>query len=384
MPPQINTIQELEHYYYGGSVLQDIMKVDAPILTSTTGVLNTIFGKLVWAQLNQEANVFGLLPKDPWDKSGWRLSTARGGAAEDGGIAEGGTIPDTIKYTYVEVTNTLKTIAHAFDVSEVQSYLSTVDDAIGKLEDTRESMGILHKERMNEALLRDVSAEAAAATANYTTAVGLETIDRLISNDSEEDAFGGTYSGFFDIFGLDRDTATTFDSFVDHNSGTDRALTDAILRNLISSVGENGGNTTVFITGWDTYNDAIALYQDQVRYKNLGEAKVQFGVNGIQTEHGIDVGIRLTSIYGIPTIKSKNVAKDTVSRIYALDTSDPEGHGKPRIGLSIAKPTQYFEYGVETGQPWATDKFNTEGLYRTMGELMSPRLDAQGKVRDLL
>lgn len=383
MAPKINTIQELENFYYGGNVLQDIMKTDAPITTGTTGVLNTIFGKLVWAQLNQEANVFGLMPKDPWDKSGWRLATARGGTTADGGIAEGGAIPETIKYTYIEVTNTLKTVAHAFDVTEVQSYLSTVDDAIGKLEDTRESMGILHKERMNEALMRDTSAAAAGATATYTGSVGLETIDRVISNDSEEDAFGGTYNGWFDIFGLDRDSATTFDSYVDHNSGTDRDITDEILRNLISGVGENGGNTTVFITGWDTYNDAIALYSDQVRYKNLGEAKVQFGVNGIQTEHGIDVGIRLTSIYGIPTIKTKNTTKDTISRFYALDTSDPEGHGKPRIGLSIAKPTQYFEYGVETGQPWATDKFNTEGLYRTMGEIMCPRLDCQGKIRDL-
>lgn len=384
MAPQINTIQELEQFYYGGSVLQDIMKVDAPILTSTTGVYNAIFGKLVWAQLNQEANVFGLLPKDAWDKSGWRLATARGGTTADGGVAEGGAIPDTIKYTYNEVTNTLKTTAHSFDVSEVQSYLSNVDDAIGKLEDTRESMGVLHKERINEQLLRDASAQAAAGTAAYTGVNGFETIDRVISNDSEEDAFGGTYDDFFDIFGLDRDSATTFDAYVDHNSGTDRAITDLLLRNLISGVGENGGNTTVFITGWDTYNDVIALYSDQVRYKNLGEAKIQFGVNGIQTETGIDVGIRITSVYGIPMIKSKNTPKDTVSRLYALDTSDPEGHGKPRIGLSIAKPTQYFEYGVETGQPWATDKFNTEGLYRTMGEIMSPRLDAQGKIRDLL
>lgn len=383
MGQQFNSIMEVEKYYYGGSVLQDVMKVDAPITSGTTGVYNTIFGKLVWTQLNQEANCFGLLPKNPWTKSGWRLATARGGTTADGGVAEGGAVPDTIKYTYAEVTNTVKTVAHSFDVTEVESFLSTVDDAIGKLEDTRESMGILHKERMNEQLLRDASAQALAATANYTGITGFETIDRVISNDSEEDAFGGTYTSYFDIFGLDRDTLTTYDSYVDHNSGVDRVLTDEIVRNLISGVGENGGNTTVFLTGWDTYNDAIALYQDQVRYKNLGEANVQFGVNGIQTEKGIDVGIRITSLYGIPLIKTKNTVKDTVSRLYALDTSDPDAKGKPRLGLAVAKPTQYFEYGAETGQPWATDKFNTEGLYRTMGELMCPRLDCQGKVRDL-
>ncbi len=31
-------------------------------------------GAYAWAQLNLEANPFGILPKHPWDKSGWRLT----------------------------------------------------------------------------------------------------------------------------------------------------------------------------------------------------------------------------------------------------------------------------------------------------------------------
>ena len=380
---KINTIQELEQAYYGrqGGMIQ---KVDAPILTTTTGVYNAVFGAFVWSLLNQEANVFGVLPKTPWLRSGWRLKTAKAGTDETGGIGEAGTIPDSVKPTFVEVTNTLKTIAHTLEVSEHQQYLYDKDDGAASLEWLRQDAGVRHKEQMNIMLLSDVSADAAASGGDYTGRNDLETIDRVISNDSEEDAFGGSDNGFFDIFGLDRDTATTFDSFVDHNSGVDRAMTDLLLRTLIWTIKQNGGNTTVFVTGFDTYRTVIGLYADQVRYSILGENAVSIGVNGIQTEKGFDTGMRVSAVYGIPMIMSKDTTQDTISRIYALDTSDPENSGEPRIGISIAKPTQYFESGVDAGDPFPIDKFSTQGVYRTMGEVRCTTLQAQGKIRDLL
>jgi hypothetical protein len=164
MANKINTIQELENLFYGSGV-GEVMK-DAPVLTSTTGVYNAVYGQLVWSLVNQEANVFGLLPKTPWRKSGWRLMTAAATSSGYGGVSEGGNIPATIKPSWVEVSNTLKTVAHAFDVSEVEEYLSDKDDAIGDMEYMREIMGVKHKEDMNKALLADASAEAAAATGN--------------------------------------------------------------------------------------------------------------------------------------------------------------------------------------------------------------------------
>ena len=85
----IQTIQELEQYFYGVGA-DNILKVDAPVLTTTTGVFNAVFGKFIWDQFNQEANVFGVLPKVVWRKSGWRLATARAGSTADGGVSEGG------------------------------------------------------------------------------------------------------------------------------------------------------------------------------------------------------------------------------------------------------------------------------------------------------
>ena len=378
---RINTIQELEAYFYGS----DIIKSDAPVLSSTTGVFNAVFGKFVWQQFNQEANTFGIIPKTVWQKSGWRLSTAKAGSDADGGVSEGGAIPESIKQTYKEVTNGLKTVAHVSENSEIQEYLASVDDdAAANLTQLMQHGATKHKEAMNQQLLRDVSALADAATANYDGITGFESIDRVISSDSEETAFGGTYDDWFDIFGLDRDSVTTFDSVVDHNSGTDRDLTDTILRSNIYDIREAGGNTTVMNTGWDTINATIGLYIDQLRYSNVvSESKVTVDVNGIQTEEGLNAGFRVSSIYGIPQIASKDVTKDTLSRIYLLDTSDPENAGEPRLTLSIAKPTRFFDAGIDRGTPFVIDKFTTQILYTTLGEIKSTRLDLQGKIRDL-
>ena len=78
-----------------------------------------------------------------------------------------------------------------------------------------------------------------------------------------------------------------------------------------------------------------------------------------------------------------DTAKDTLSRIYLLDTSDPENSGEARLSLSIAKPTVFYEAGIDRGTPFTIGKFTTQILYETVGEIKSPRLDCQGKIRDL-
>lgn len=379
----INTIQELESYFYGTS--NNIYKADAPVSTSTTGVFNAVFGKFIWDQFNQESNAFGILPKDVWKKSGWRLATAKAGSTADGGVAEGGTIPDSIKRTFQEVTNTLKTVAHNFEVTEIQEYLAGVDDdAASDLTETMRAGANKHKEAMNQMLLRDIAAVAAGAGADNTGIVGFESLDRVISSDSEEDAFGGSFNGYYDIFGLDRDTSTTFDSIVDHASGVDRDVTDEILRTNIYDLKEAGANTTVMLTGWDTTRSIIALYSDQLRYSNtVSEAKVKMSVNGIETEEGLNAGMKVSTVYGIPLIASKDTPKDTISRIFLMDTSDPEGSGEARLSLSIAKPTRFFKAGIDANTPFVIDKFTTQVLYETVGEIKSTRLDVQGKIRDL-
>ena len=51
---------------------------------------------------------------------------------------------------------------------------------------------------------------------------------------------------------------------------------------------------------------------------------------------------------GVPIIPSKDVQTDTLSRMYFLDTD--------YVYFSTAIPTQYFESGIETGDPFAINR----------------------------
>jgi len=380
MAATVKTIQDLETLYYskkGAAWIQknDVTKADAPVLSTTTGVYNAVYGAQVWIQLNSEANAFGALPKEVWTHSGWRVITTAAATDGTGGVAENGAIPDTTKPTFAEVSTKPKTVAHSFDVTEVQEILAqSEDDAIGNIEFLRNYFGIRHKEHINKMLLGDVDT---LASDNF------ESIDRVVSSYDELTNLSLT-AGDSDIYGIDRDAAASWaDAYVDDNSGTDRSLTDDLVLALIQNIGTNGGNTTFNLTGHDSLRVLINQFSSQIRYNVLGEATASVGVNGIQTEDGVNAGFRIASLYGIPVLKSHNVFQDTISRFYALDTSDPEGFGKPRLSFRVAKPTQYFETGMNQGNPFAINKFSNEGVYRTVGELICRFFKAQGKIRDL-
>jgi hypothetical protein len=113
-------------------------------------------------------------------------------------------------------------------------------------------------------------------------------------------------------------------------------------------------------------------------------------VNGIQVldgKEGIVGGLRVATLYGYPIIVSKNTITDTTSgksRLFLLDSSNPEGYDLPRLCIKMAKPTQYFEAGINAGTPFAVNKFTDKGLYRTMGELICTFFKVQGKITNLV
>lgn len=373
----INTIEDLERLtYYDPVAVNYLQKSDAPLISTTTGIYNAVYGAKCWVQMNLEANAFGLVAKKPWDRSGWRLLTARAASTVQGGVAENAALPETIKPTFVEVSTKPKTIAHNFDESEIVAFLATVDDSIGdSMGFLREYMAKEHAEHINKMLLADVSAEAAAAGADRTTTdlYNFESIDRIVSSDSEEDAFGGTYNAWFDIYGLDRDSATTYDAYVSHASGTDRDLSLPLVDSIFTNVWTAGGSPKMVMTGYDTLMALQQLLQSQQRF--MDSAKVTPSVNGVKGVPGTEAGFIVATYNGVPIIPSKDVTKDTLSRMYFLDTD--------YLWMKIAKPTQYFEAGIMNGQPFQVNRFGQEGMYRTMGEIVCKWFAAQGKLRDL-
>lgn len=411
---KIQTIDELEALYYGYN-RNLLRKADTPITTSTTGVFNAIFGAYAWAQLNLEANAFGVLPKYPWDKSGWRVITAKADSLNIGcvccvaqntvlgGTIEGGLIAETIKPTLQEIDVRPKTAQLPFSASEVMEWLAThsKDDIWGGLGSLRLFMAVQHKELLNRMLLADVELPAVTSCGAFTGTLDWETLDRIISSDAEEDVTGGCCgTGNYDPWAgsagacIDRDSGTTFDSTVDSPSGsigTNGIITDDVLRTFLRKIRKKAGkDPNVFLGSHEVYSEIQGLYMPSVRIPNpYGEALVQVDVNGIQTFKGTGVGIHVDSIYGVPFIPTKDAPSNAcdsseVGRLFALDTSDAEGYGYPRLGIMVSIPTEYYEATRRSpGYPFINNAFVEKGVFRTMGEVVCRSFIAQGKIRDI-
>ena len=115
------------------------------------------------------------------------------------------------------------------------------------------------------------------------------------------------------------------------------------------------------------------LLQAQQRF--MEEKRVTPTFNGVKGVPGVEAGFIVATYNGVPIIPSKDVTKDGISRMYFLDTD--------YLHFSVAKPTQYFESGIETGDPFAINRLGQEGLYRTMGEIWTTFFGGHGSIRDL-
>lgn len=371
---RLETIKDLERIYYPWMDKQNPLynfrlKADDPTLTTSTNYLVTTYGPILWNQINMEANAWGLLPKKPWDRRGWRLISTRSTAG--GGIAEDGTLPETDQPILAIASAAPKTIAHNFDLSW-QALLESrhQDDVVGDPMATyREYTSNEHAKTLNGYLLQD-----------FDTLAGnnLESLDRLASTTSERTGVGYT-DGDEDIFGIDRSGNSWADAYVDHKSGADRAITIPILNKLIRETrpywSDYSGANGIILTGHDTADQIAELLQSQQRFMD-----VSLG-NGAQRgqvpqREGIDGGFSVMAYRNLPIFESIDTPQDGTSRIYHLDL----GH----TFIKVLAPTQYFQTGVESGDPFVLNKLNEEGMFVTIAELNCTQFKANGKIRDLL
>jgi len=384
MAEKITTMGQLINWYYGPQMVQK----DDAVLSSTSGYYNPVFGAMAFSQLNNEANVFAFLPKRPFNKNGYRMVTADAGTAGYGAVAENGSIPATIKPTITEVPITPREVAHAFDVSYLQEGLIKKTDAdnMGDMEFLRGYFSVLHAKRINEMLCKDANTlpqDVDSSGTNYA----FQSIDRVTITSAAATALSYTADDE-DIYGIDRSDNSWADAGVcDHNSGTDRYLTDDLIRDSLATLETAGAKTNIILTGNDTKYRIFGLYENQVRYPGVlqKDQMVKIGLNGVSTEDGYGVGLRVASVYGIPLLTSQNIEKDTISRIYLLDTTEDPATGVPRLFIGLLYPTLYFEAGMSAANPspFPIDRFGTEGVFYTAGELICTFLAAQGSIRDL-
>jgi len=375
----VRTIQDMERYYYGGTALTgytyssgDILKADAPLLSTTAGTYQAIYGRKVWSQLNQEFNAFSILPKKPWERSGWRIITAKPSFDVGGGLAENATLPETTKPDFLHVAAKPKTIGHSFDLSEVSMFLSDKDDGLGDVRQVlKEEMGKHHADHINRMLLEDVETPAGN---------NFESLDRITTDASVMTSGNGYVSaaGDHDLYSITRDGNSAFHNAevdVSGTANTNRNLSLNQLDGLFQQIWVRGGNPKVMLTGYDTLMRVQQLLQSQQRF--MESKRVTPTYNGVKGVPGIEAGFIVATYNGVPLIPSKDVVTDTsgISRIYYFDTD--------YLWFQTAIPTQYFESGIETGDPFAINRLGQEGLYRTMGEVWDSFFGAGGSIRDL-
>tara|TARA_R100001015_G_C4635090_1_gene203445 strand:- start:5579 stop:6730 length:1152 start_codon:yes stop_codon:yes gene_type:complete len=377
----VRTVQDMERYYYGGAAQTgytyssgDILKADSPLMSTTAGTYQAVYGRKVWSQLNQEFNAFSILPKKPWERSGWRILTERAESGVSGGIAENGTLPETKRPEFLHVAAKPKTIAHTFDLSEVSMFLSDKDDGLGDVRQVlKEEMGKHHAEMINKMLLVDV---------DTTAGNNFESLDRLTS-DPDKMTTGTNHITTsltkHDMYSITRDGTKDFHSAevdVSTDANNKRNLSLNQLDGLFQQIWTRGGNPKVMLTGYDTLMRAQQLLQSQQRF--MDSKRITPTYSGVKGVPGIEAGFIVATYNGVPIIPTKDMPDEgasSLSRIYYLDTD--------YLWFQTAIPTQYFESGIETGDPFAINRLGQEGLYRTMGELWGSFFGASGSIRDL-
>lgn len=404
---------------------------------------NKIYGQKVWSMINQEINALSILPKRPYAQSGWRVMTRRplGGADpgfgigttaysagsaldtphadEIGGVQENHALDSTGLKAVAPEYDTLfmspKTTAHMFDYSELAAEMARIDDGIGDLRAMiREDMGKLHAEVQSKMAVMplenyDLDSGGSASPTGTQTYADMErnvtSLMKIVSSSAEIEelavqniiasASGSSKStDIATIYGnTDRNAATAVGSTVgfmdaevslgDGYASTEiRSLTLTVLNNLIQNLRLAGASPKVILTGYDTIQALADLLQAQERYIDTKEIMPTH--NGVKGVKGSEVGFRVASYYDLPLIPSKDMPKtahDTIAAASKL--SDMLVLDTDHLWLAALKPTEYFEDGINHGNPFGVGTLGNRGMFRTIGEIGCSFFKGQGKITNL-
>ncbi len=371
--------EPLEQAGFGGQpyrLLGNLLEA-ADLKTSTSGVLNKIFGgDYVWAQINAQKQIADSLPTSQRSRGspyGWRAMTALG-ASGGGGQAEG-TIPTAVVGSFFEVAPTIKEHSTQYRVSLLQQNLVNIDDAFGSLVSAQTQLGIEHGRERERSVTGDIDTVAGNDP---------ESLDRLTASSANQAAIGWT-AGDEDIHGIDRSAQTWADAQQDA-AATARTLTKKLIKDRIRAARNAGGAPTFIGTGWDTWMALSTLYEPLGRVTIDQPLQGEGRVNSAVVPQGHAVSQIVSYVEGLPVVPSDRVKVDTneLSRLYFADISNPEAADKPRLGWDIVAPTRVYAAGATSGPaPQAISFVGDSLLAVTQYELGCRFYAAQGQLRDV-
>jgi len=368
---KINTLKQLENYLYGGSLTKTMT-------TTSTDMLNNLYGKNAWDQVNREHTLFALLRKKIWRRSGWRLITPEA-ADEEQYTREDGTIGAAEQPTFKKLKVDPSSIMRRTTETDILNILSSIEDGVD--ESTKiEWLDQRHKQIINYALLR--------ANENEHNNIGIWSIDRIIASYAEY-AYGNIANSaaitadYLTVYGLTRPSATYADAVVSgqaYGSG-DRALNLTQLRTMIRQVRTLHGriNTSdyVILTHPETAQHIDELAANSQRYNDsVASTYIRGGRGGMQVlgaepREGVEGSLKVATWEGIPIFDDPGVVQDTIGRIYLINLD--------LLFFGVLLPTRFYRWQG----PESTSSFNIERLYRTVGNTVCRKFRSCGKIRDL-
>jgi len=338
-------------------------------------------------------------------------------ADEIGGVQENHALDSTglkaVSPEYSTLFMSPKTIAHMFDYSELAAEMAKIDDGIGDLRAIiREDMGKVHAEVQSKMLVMplenyDLDSGGSASPSGAQTYADMErnytSLLKVVASSAEihelatqniiASANGGAAStDISSLYGnTDRRASTGvgstvgfMDAEVDIGDGyastEQRSLTLTVLNNMIQNLRTNGATPKVILTGYDTIQAIADLLQAQERYIDAKEVIPSHG--GVRGVKGAEVGFRVATYFDIPLIPCKDMPTTThdtlttgVSDMLFLDTD--------HLWFATLKPTQYFEDGINHGNPFGVGTLGNRGLFRTLGEVGCSFFKGQGKITNI-
>lgn len=368
------------------------------------GAINFTYGAVVYDQLNRESNAHAILKKTDWERSGFRVTFSE--PTEQGyGGADGDSIGTDIDYVPTEVDQGPAFLNNPWDLTADAAFRAKHDDGIDAHDWLAQINRDAHAQLLNKEILR--SAEAQADNGGAVTdpkrdssgdGKGLESIDRFIASDAEEDDLGGAGSGWYDIYGDgdasagDRDSGTDWDAQVvrpDGSQGTFGTNLPFQLKgiNKVVELTEDAGadpGSQVFLTRRDTREAFYDELQTHGRY-DATEVQAKLDYDGLQTtgtHDGRDISFTVRAYRGRPIVADRFVPSN--------GTADTFPNGGTGLGHWYAIDQRYMDMQVgfptlhiEVDNPVVLGKFHTRSLFWTAEQLYMRRAGVQGKMRSV-
>lgn len=349
----------------------------ADLTSATSGVLNKTYGgRAVWAQLNQQSQIYNALPKVDVKRVGygWRAKTAFASTGR-GGTSEG-TIPGAVVSTYFEVAPTIVEHATQMRVSGMQQDLAEgQDDAYGAFADIVAELAVEHAKEFERALTLDVDTLAGTS---------ISSLDNLTASSTNQATIGWT-AGDEDFAGIDKSAQTAWADPYQLVNATAVSFSLNDVDKMLRTQRSRGGVPSAFFTGWDTWAGWAQLVEPRGRF-DVGVAPAARGkVNGADIPDGLVYSAFISDYQGVPIVPSDQAHADAneASRLYLLDFSNPEGENKPRSGIDVLRPTQMFLAGERsTGSPQSINFIGDSALAVTRHQLGARNLRIQAQLRD--